>query len=48
MKKYTVISHITTSKEVVADTREEAIELAETMTPHSISEKTIVKKGDKK
>jgi len=46
MKKFTVVNHITTYKEVEADTRQEAIEVALTMSPNEISEKTIVKKGD--
>ena len=44
MKKFVVVNHITTYKEVEADTREEAIELAETMSPDTLSERTVVKK----
>ena len=46
MKKFTVVNHITTYKEVEADTREEAIEVALTMLADEVSEKTIVKKGN--
>ena len=44
--KYVVVNYITTYKEVEADTREEAIEVALTMSPDSMSERTVVKKGD--
>ena len=43
--KYVVVNHITTYKEVEADTREEAIEVAETMSPNTLSKRTVVKKG---
>ena len=42
--KFVVVNHITTSKEVEADTREEAIEVAESMSPNTLSERTVVKK----
>ena len=44
MKKFVVINHITTYKEVDADTREEAIELALTESPHEAKERTVVKR----
>ena len=44
MKKFVVINYITTYKEVDADTREEAIEVAITESPHEAKERTIVKK----
>ena len=43
MKKFVVINYITTYKEVDADTREEAIELALTESIHEAKERTIVK-----
>ena len=43
--KYVVVNYITTYKEVEADTREEAIEVALTMSPDTLSERTVVKKG---
>ena len=46
MKKFVVVNHITTYKEVEADTREEAIEVALTMSPDEMSERTVVRKGD--
>ena len=45
MKKFVVVNYITTYKEVEADTREEAIEVALTMSPNTLSERTVVKKG---
>jgi len=44
MKKFLVVNYITTEKLVEADTREEAIELAETMSPDTLSERTVVKR----
>jgi len=44
MKKFIVVNHITTYKEVEADTREEAIEVALTMSPDEMSERTVVKR----
>ena len=44
MKKFVVVNHITTYKEVEADTREEAIEVALTMSPDEMSERTVVKR----
>ncbi len=44
MKKFVVINYITTYKEVDADTREEAIELALTESPHEAKERTVVKR----
>ena len=44
MKKFVVVNYITTYKEVEADTREEAIEVALTMSPDTLSERTVVKK----
>ena len=45
MKKFVVVNYITTYKEVEADTREEAIEVALTMSPDTLSERTVVKRG---
>jgi len=45
MKKFLVVNHITTEKLVEADTREEAIEVALTMSPDTLRERTVVKKG---
>ncbi len=45
MKKFVVVNYITTEKLVEADTREEAIEVALTMSPDTLSERTVVKKG---
>ena len=44
MKKFVVVNYITTYKEVEADTREEAIEVALTMSPDEMSERTVVKR----
>ena len=44
MKKFVVVNYITTEKLVEADTREEAIEVALTMSPDTLSERTVVKK----
>ena len=46
MKKFVVVNYITTYKEVEADTREEAIEVALTMSPDELSERTVVKQCD--
>ena len=46
LKKFVVINYITTYKEVVADTREEAIELASLELPHEAKERTGVKQCD--
>jgi|TARA_R100000482_G_scaffold30975_1_gene10059 hypothetical protein len=46
MKRFVVINYITTYKEIDADTREEAIELALTELPHEAKERTIVKQCD--
>ena len=45
MKKFLVVNYITTEKLVEADTREEAIEVALTMSPDTLSERTVVKRG---
>ena len=44
MKKFLVVNHVTTEKLVEAETREEAIEVAESMSPNTLSERTVVKK----
>ncbi len=44
MKKFLVVNYITTEKLVEADTREEAIEVALTMSPDTLSERTVVKR----
>ena len=44
MKKFLVVNYITTEKLVEADTREEAIEVALTMSPDEMSEHTVVKR----
>ena len=41
--EFVVVNYITTYKEVEADTREEAIE--KTMSPNTLSKRTVVKKG---
>ena len=46
MKKFVVVNYITTYKEVKADTREEAIELASLELPHEAKERTVVKQCD--
>ena len=46
MKKFLVVNHITTEKLVEADTREEAIEVALTMLPDTLNERTVVKREE--
>ena len=46
MKKFFVVNHITTYKEVEASTREEAIELALSLSPDEAKERTVVKQCD--
>ena len=46
MKKFVVVNHITTYKEVEASTREEAIELALSLSPDEAKERTVAKQCD--
>ena len=43
MKKFVVVNYITTYKEVEADTREEASEVALSLSPDEAKERTVVK-----
>ena len=46
LKKFVVVNYITTYKEVEADTREEAIEVALSLSPDEAKERTVVKQCD--